>query len=151
MARILPELFFSLKIAGLNSRVPMPSDACILSRIMLKLFARWFLLAAALLLVATLYPGLEVRGFGAALMAALILGLLNAVVRPLLVVLTLPVTVVTLGLFLFVINALVFQFAAWMLDGLQVAGFGAALITSLLYSLCGMVIDSALQRLFDED
>lgn len=129
----------------------MPSDACILSRIMLKLFARWFLLAAALLLVATLYPGLEVRGFGAALMAALILGLLNAVVRPLLVVLTLPVTVVTLGLFLFVINALVFQFAAWMLDGLQVAGFGAALITSLLYSLCGMVIDSALQRLFDED
>lgn len=129
----------------------MPSDACILSRIMLKLFARWFLLAAALLLVATLYPGLEVRGFGAALMAALILGLLNAVVRPLLVVLTLPVTVVTLGLFLFVINAAVFQFAAWMLDGLQVAGFGAALITSLLYSLCGMVIDSALQRLFDED
>ena len=68
-----------------------------------------------------------------------------------LVVLTLPVTVVTLGLFLFVINAAVFQFAAWMLDGLQVAGFGAALITSLLYSLCGMVIDSALQRLFDED
>jgi putative membrane protein len=151
MARILPELFFSLDIEGLNSRVPMPSVACILSRIMLKLFARWFLLAAALLLVATLYPGLEVRGFGAALMAALILGLLNAVVRPLLVVLTLPVTVVTLGLFLFVINAAVFQFAAWMLDGLQVAGFGAALITSLLYSLCGMVIDSALQRLFDED
>lgn len=118
---------------------------------MLKLFARWFLLAAALLLVASLYPGLEVRGFGAALMAALMLGLLNAVVRPLLVVLTLPVTVVTLGLFLFAINAAVFQFAAWMLDGLQVAGFGAALITSLLYSLCGMVIDSALQRLFREE
>jgi len=117
---------------------------------MLKLLARWFLLAAALLLVAHLYPGMEVRGFGAALVAALILGLLNAIVRPLLVVLTLPVTIVTLGLFLFIINAAVFQFAAWMVDGLQVAGFGAALIASLLYSLCGMVIDSALQRLFDE-
>ncbi|NRT56999.1 phage holin family protein [Sphaerotilus uruguayifluvii] len=118
---------------------------------MLKLLARWFLLAAALLLVAHLYPGMEVRGFGAALVAALILGLLNAIVRPLLVVLTLPVTIVTLGLFLFIVNAAVFQFAAWMVDGLQVAGFGAALIASLLYSLCGMVIDSALQRLFDED
>ena len=117
---------------------------------MLKLLARWFLLAAALLLVAHLYPGIEVRGFGAALVAALILGLLNAIVRPLLVVLTMPVTVVTLGLFLFVINAAVFQFAAWMVDGLQVAGFWAALIASLLYSLCGMVIDAALQRLFDE-
>ena len=118
---------------------------------MLKLLARWFLLAAALLLVAHLYPGMEVRGFGTALAAALILGLLNAFVRPLLVVLTLPVTLVTLGLFLFIINAAVFQFAAWMLDGLQVGGFGSALVASLLYSLCGMVIESALQRLFDED
>jgi len=67
------------------------------------------------------------------------------------VVLTLPVTLVTLGLFLFIINAAVFQFAAWMLDGLQVGGFGSALVASLLYSLCGMVIESALQRLFDED
>ncbi|MFM2340933.1 MAG: hypothetical protein RLZZ592_586 [Pseudomonadota bacterium] len=116
---------------------------------MLKLLARWFLLAAALLLVAHLYPGMEVRGFGAALMAALMLGLLNAIVRPLLVVLTLPVTLVTLGLFLFIINAAVFQFAAWMLDGLQVGGFGSALVASLLYSVCGLVIEAALQRLFD--
>lgn len=118
---------------------------------MVKLLARWFLLAAALLLTAHLYPGMQVHGFGAALVAALILGLLNAIVRPLLVVLTLPVTVVTLGLFLFVINAAVFYFAAWMLSGLQVAGFAAALVASILYSLCGMVIDTALQRLFDDD
>ena len=77
----------------------------------------------------------------------LVLGLLNAVVRPLLVVLTLPVTVLTLGLFLFVINALMFYWAASLLPGLAVSGFVAALIGSLIYSLCGLVIDSALERL----
>ena len=117
----------------------------------MALLLKWLLSAASLLFVAYFYSGVQVKSYGAALIAAAIIGLFNAVLRPVLVVLTLPVTVVTLGLFLFVINALVFQFAAWMLDGLQVAGFGAALITSLLYSLCGMVIDSALQRLFDED
>jgi putative membrane protein len=64
------------------------------------------------------------------------------------VVLTLPVTVITLGLFLFVINALMFYWAASLLDGFQVQGFGAALIGSLLYTLIGMVINSALERLF---
>ena len=76
------------------------------------------------------------------------LGLLNALVRPLLVLLTLPVTLITLGLFLFVINALMFWGAASVLDGFNVAGFSAALIGSLLYSLCGMVIDVATERLF---
>lgn len=115
---------------------------------MIKLLLRWMLLAAALLLVAHLYPGVQVASFGAAMVAALVLGLLNSLVRPLLVVLTLPVTVVTLGLFLFVINALMFWSAARLLDGLQVTGFGAALIGSLIYSLCGMVIDVAMERLF---
>jgi putative membrane protein len=117
---------------------------------MVKLLARWFLLAAALLLTAQFYSGIQVQGYGSALVAALILGLLNTVVRPVLVVLTLPVTVVTLGLFLFVVNALVFYFAAWLLPGLQVAGFGAALAASLLYSVCGMVIDTVLEQVFDE-
>jgi putative membrane protein len=117
---------------------------------MVKLLARWFLLAAALLLTAQFYPGIQVQGYGAALVAALILGLLNTVVRPVLVVLTLPVTIVTLGLFLFVVNAIVFYFAAWLLPGLQVAGFGAALAASLLYSVCGMVIDTVLEQVFDE-
>ena len=114
----------------------------------MKMLVRWGLLAAALLLVAHLYSGVVVRSFGSALVAALVLGLLNALVRPLLVLLTLPVTVLTLGLFLFVINAAMFYAAASLLDGLHVAGFGAALIGSLLYSLCGMVIDVALERLF---
>lgn len=118
---------------------------------MLKIVVRWLLLAAALLLVAHLYSGVTVRDFSAALGVALVLGLLNAVVRPLLVLLTLPATILTLGLFLFVINATMFYSAAWLLDGLQVAGFGAALIGSLIYSVAGLVIDAALERLFRRD
>ena len=118
---------------------------------MMKLIVRWMLLAAALLLVANVYPGVTVAGFGSALIAALVLGLLNTLVRPLLVILTLPVTVVTLGLFLFVINALMFWVAAEVMRGFSVAGFGAALIGSVIYSLCGMVIDTAIERLFASD
>ncbi|MBI5256957.1 MAG: phage holin family protein [Burkholderiales bacterium] len=114
----------------------------------MKIIVRWMLLAAALLLVANLYPGVAVASFSAALIAALVLGLLNTLVRPLLVVLTFPVTLVTLGLFLFVINALMFWAAASLLDGFNVAGFGAALIGSVIYSLCSMVIDVAMERLF---
>jgi putative membrane protein len=117
---------------------------------MLKILSRWCLLAAALLLIAHLLPSVEVRSFPAALAAALVIGLLNAIVRPLLVLLTLPVTVVTLGLFLFVINALMFYSAAWLMDGLSVSGFGAALLASLIYGLCSVVIDAALGRLFPE-
>jgi len=113
-----------------------------------KIVVRWLLLAAALLLVAHLYPGVQVANFTAAMIAALVLGLLNALLRPILVLLTLPVTVLTLGLFLFVINALMFYFAASLLDGFHVTGFVAALIGSLLYSLCGLVIDAAMERLF---
>jgi putative membrane protein len=114
----------------------------------MKLLAKWLLSAAALLLVAYLYQGVEVRSFTAALIAAFVIGLLNAVVRPVLVLLTLPVTVLTLGLFLFVINALMFWAAASLLDGFQVRGFVAALIGSLIYSVIGMIIESALERLF---
>ncbi len=115
----------------------------------MKLILRWLLLAAALLLVAHLYSGVTVASFGVALIAALVLGLLNTLVRPLLVLLTFPVTLVTLGLFLFVINAAMFWAAAGVLEGFNVAGFGAALLGSIIYSLCGMVIDVAIERLFN--
>ena len=114
----------------------------------MKLIVRWMLLAAALLLVAHLYSGVEVKSFGSAMIAALVLGLLNTLLRPVLVLLTLPVTLLTLGLFLFVINAAMFYAAARVLDGFAVASFPAALIGSLIYSLCGMVIDVAVERLF---
>ena len=115
---------------------------------MLKLITKWLLSAAALLFVAYMYSGVEVNSFGSAMAAALVIGLLNVVVRPVLVVLTLPVTVVTLGLFLFVINALVFWAAAAVLQGFGVRDFLAALVGSLLYTAVGMVIESALERLF---
>jgi putative membrane protein len=114
----------------------------------MRLLLRWLLLATALLFVAHVVPGIEVRGFAAAMAVALVLGLLNTLVRPVLVLLTLPVTVLSLGLFLFVINALMFWSAAWLLDGLEVAGFAAALLGSLLYSLIGLVIDAAVERVF---
>jgi putative membrane protein len=114
----------------------------------MKLIVKWLLSAAALLAVAHLYNGVEVKSFSAALIAALVIGLFNTVLRPVLVVLTLPFTVLTLGLFLFVINALMFWSAAGILDGFHVQGFGAALIGSLIYTVLGMVIDSALQSLF---
>jgi len=90
----------------------------------------------------------QVSGFTTALIAAFVIGLLNAILRPVLVILTLPVTLVTLGLFLFVINALMFWAAAGLLDGFKVTGFAAALLGSLIYSVFGLVIESALERLF---
>ncbi|MGE8318013.1 MAG: phage holin family protein [Comamonas sp.] len=114
----------------------------------MNLLIKWLLSAVALLCVAYLYSGVEVHSFGAALLAALVIGLCNAIVRPVLVVLTLPVTLVTLGLFLFVINALMF-WAAASLSGssFQVHGFWAALIGSVLYSLISLVIESLVGRL----
>lgn len=115
---------------------------------MLKIVVRWLLLAAALLLVANVYGGVVIASFGSAMVAALVLGLLNTLVRPLLVLLTLPVTLLTLGLFLFVINALMFWAAASLLAGFDVTGFGAALVGSLIYSACAIVIDSAVESVF---
>jgi len=82
------------------------------------------------------------------MIAALVIGLFNALLRPILVLLTLPVTLLTVGLFLFVINAVMFYAAASVLQDFNVTGFVAALIGSLIYSLCGMVIDVAMERVF---
>ncbi|WP_372658697.1 phage holin family protein [Hydrogenophaga sp.] len=114
----------------------------------MKLIAKWLLSACALLLVAYLFPGVQIQSFTAALIAAAVIGLFNTVLRPVLVVLTLPVTVVTLGLFLFVINALLFWAAASMLDGFGVNGFWAAMLGSLIFSLLMLVVDAALSSVF---
>ena len=116
----------------------------------MKLLARWLLLSAALMLLTQWDSGIEVRSYGSAMLAAFVIGLLNAFVRPLLIVLTLPVTVLTLGLFLFVINALTFQMASGLLDGFQVHGFWHALFGSVVYSLWSIVIDVALERMFGQ-
>jgi putative membrane protein len=113
----------------------------------MKRILNWLLSAAALLGVAYVYPGVAVASFGAAMLAALVIGLLNMLVRPVLVVLTIPVTILTLGLFLFVINALMFWAASGLLAGFHVNGFWAALIGSLIYSALGLLIDALLARL----
>ena len=105
----------------------------------MTLIVRWFINALALLLVAYLYSGVQVDGIIAALIAALVLGLVNAVIRPLLVVLTLPVTILTLGLFIFVINAFMFWFVTEIVKGFTVTGFMAALIGSLMFSVISLV------------
>ena len=106
---------------------------------MLRILAHWLVNALALLLIAYLYPGVQVESLPAALAAALVLGLVNVLIRPLIVILTLPVTLLTLGLFLFVINALLFWLVAELVQGFAVTGFAAALIGSILYSLITLV------------
>jgi putative membrane protein len=115
---------------------------------MLQLIVKWFLSAAALLAVANFYSGVLVSSFTAALIAAFVIGLFNTVLRPVLVLLTLPVTLITLGLFLFVINALMFYMASGVLSGFQVRDFKAALMGSVLYSVAGIVIEAALAQVF---
>ncbi len=105
----------------------------------MHLIIRWVLNAAALMLVAYLYSGVQVSGFMPALIAALVLGLVNAIIRPILVILTLPVTVLTLGLFIFVINALLFWFVAELVPGFVVKGFMAALIGSIMFSVMTII------------
>lgn len=102
---------------------------------MLTLVLVWLLNAVALLAVAYILPGIAVASFGSALIAALVLGLINALIKPLLVLLTLPITIITLGLFLLVINALIFWFVGSILDGFKVNGFWWALLGALLFSI----------------
>ena len=100
---------------------------------------RLFVVALGLWLASEWVPGIEVKGLGTLLGAALLLGIVNAVVRPLLVLLTLPITVLTLGLFLLVINAAMLELVAWMFDNFTIAGFGSALLGSIVVSLTGWV------------
>jgi putative membrane protein len=93
--------------------------------------------ALGLWLASELVPGIEVKGLWTLFGAALLLGLVNAVVRPLLVILTLPITVLTLGLFLLVINAATLSLVAWMLDNFTIAGFWPALFGSIVVSVTG--------------
>jgi putative membrane protein len=104
----------------------------------------WAINAASLLLLAWLIPAVQVTGFGAALIVALVLGLLNAVIRPVLIVLTLPVNLLTLGLFTFVINGFLFWLAARILEGFSVSSFGWAILGAILYSLISWAVSSVL-------
>lgn len=106
---------------------------------MMKFIARFLLSVLALLVIAEYVPGIELDGIYAAIISVLILGLLNAVVRPVLFILTLPITILTLGLFSFVINAFLFWFVASFVQGFSVNGFLAALLGSVIMTVVNMI------------
>jgi putative membrane protein len=106
----------------------------------------WILNAVALLVVAYILPGIAVASFWSAMWAALVLGLINMLVKPLFVLLTLPITIVTVGLFLFVINALMFWLAGSLFKGFRVDGFWWAVGGALLYSLISSFLTNLINK-----
>jgi len=107
---------------------------------MIYLLVNWLLSALSLIIVAHLVPGFEVTGFGAALIAAVVIGLVNATLGLILKILTFPLTVLTLGLFLLVINALMLQLAAWLVPGFAVHHFASALFGAIVLSLINLIL-----------
>ena len=101
----------------------------------MKILAVWIINALSLLALPYIFTGIKVEGFYTAMIVALVLGLINAIARPVLIVLTLPLTVVTLGLFIFIVNGLLFWFVASFVDGFQVSGFWTAVWGAIAYSL----------------
>lgn len=112
----------------------------------MRLLLLWLINAIALLVVPFLMQSVQVANFGTALIAALVLGLVNTLIRPILVVLTLPVTLLTLGLFILVINALMFWFVATVVGGFYVSGFWAAFGGALIYSIISWALSALLLR-----
>jgi putative membrane protein len=112
----------------------------------MRILLVWLVNTVALIAVAYLVPAIHVSSFTSALIAALILGLVNAVIRPVLVVLTLPVTVLTLGLWILVINALLFWFVGSFVRGFVVDGFWAGLIGSILFSIVSWLLSALVLR-----
>ena len=111
---------------------------------MFNLILVWLLNALCLLAVTYLVPGVQVQNFTTALVAAIVLGLINTFIKPLLSLLTLPITLLTLGLFSFVINALMFGLAAYFLDGFSVSGFWPALFGALVFGVLSWIANSLL-------
>jgi len=110
---------------------------------MINYIVRWVLLALSLLLVAWIVPGIQVNGFFAALIAALVIGIVNVLIRPILLAITLPINVLTLGLFTFVVNALLLWLVGAIVPGFLVAGFVPALLGSVLLSILSVIINWA--------
>src|SRR5690606_25717663 len=112
---------------------------------MITILLKIFIVALSLLFVAEIVPGILVADFYVAVIAAIVLGILNLTVKPILFILTLPITILTLGLFTFIINATIFLLAASFLQGFEVQGFIPALFGSFIVSLIGTLTN----RLFD--
>ena len=111
-----------------------------------KLIVHLVVTALLLVLVSQFVPGIQISGFGYALLAALVLGIVNFIIRPLLILITLPATLLTLGLFLFVINALMLMLTGALVPGFTVTGFGAAIYGGFLLALFNLVASSVLNK-----
>jgi putative membrane protein len=109
---------------------------------MMRLLVVWLINAVALLALPYLISSIQVDSFGTALIAALVLGLINTFIRPILVLLTLPATVLTLGLFIFVINGLLFWFVGSFVQGFHVAGFWSAILGAIVYSIISWALSA---------
>lgn len=108
---------------------------------MLYTLLRWLLYSLVILFIAWLIPGISVSGIQSALIAILIIGLINAIIKPLLYLITLPINLLTLGLFSFVLNALLFMLAGYLTPGFTVEGFFSALLGSLILSALSVPIN----------
>jgi putative membrane protein len=106
----------------------------------MKFLLRWLINALALWIAAEVVPGIAVAGLGNLLLAALVIGLINAFIRPILRVLTIPITILTLGLFLLVLNALLFWLAAALVPGFAVAGFVPAFLGALILTVVSFAL-----------
>jgi putative membrane protein len=104
------------------------------------LLVHWLISTASLLIVAYLFPGIQVRGLGSALLASLVIGLINATLGLVLKIVTLPLTIITFGLFLLVINAFMLQFASYLVPGFIVSGFWSAFFGAIVLSVVSMVL-----------
>lgn len=104
------------------------------------IFVRWICLALALIYTAWIIPGISINSFLTAMLAAVVIALINAFLKPLLQLITLPINLVTLGLFTLVINALLFMLAGWITPGLIVDGFWSAFLGSIVFSLLSLGI-----------
>lgn len=112
----------------------------------MRLLVVWLIHTIALLGVAYLMSSVTIQSFGAALVAAALIGIANTVVRPILVLLTLPVTVLTLGLFLFVINGIIFLAIAHLVPGFQIAGIWSAIGAAIVYSIISFLLSALILR-----
>jgi putative membrane protein len=109
---------------------------------MASLLLHWLISAASLIIAAYVIPGIEIRGLGTALIAPIVIGLVNATIGFVLKILTLPLTLLTLGLFWLIINALMLQLAAAIVPGFYVSGFWSAFFGAIILSLVSMVLRS---------
>jgi len=106
------------------------------------ILVRWLVLTAAIIIASYVLDGIQVTGFFSAFFAAAILGILNAFFRPILIILTLPINILTLGLFTFIINALLLKMASGVISGFDVRGFWAAVFGSVIISLISWALNS---------